>query len=142
MRTSLVTLCCYLESAWSRESVSSRGRRLSLRGFPLSAKGDALLSLTVLCGMQADTGDQHREFSMEKIENKVKISKENMVILENPHFIPHMSSFYAYFLYEGPGNKHQSHFSFKSTNAHFCFLFLLMTKQCFSIFPSLFLSLI
>ena len=40
---------------------------------------------------------------MEKIENRVKISKENMVTLESPHFIPRMSSFYVYLLHEGSG---------------------------------------
>lgn len=111
----------FLENQWSSECASSMGRPLSLRAFLLSAEGDALLSQTILCGMQANTGGKHREFSVEKSEHRVEISKENMVTYKSPHFIPCISLFCVYLLYEGPSKKQQSHFSFKSNTAHFYF---------------------
>lgn len=61
-----MTLCFLISEPWSSEFASSMGRPLSLREFLLSAKGDALLSQTILCRMQDNTGGKQGILSEEK----------------------------------------------------------------------------
>lgn len=66
----------YLEYTWSRDIASSMGRPLSLSEFLLSAEGDTLFSLTILCVRQTRASGQYREFSMEKTENRATFPKK------------------------------------------------------------------
>lgn len=58
----------------------------------LSAEGDAFLSLTILWGRQANTGGQHRVFSMGKPKTKLKSPKETWQLMK-----VHISSLLCHF---------------------------------------------
>ena len=134
MRASLVIPCCYLESPWSSKRVSSRADICHSESFSCPIKEMPFCPWRFCVGHRLTQGILNGK----NWKQSKNFQRKYGNLRKSTFYPPHVLILCIPSPW-GLRHKHQSHFSFKSTTAHFCFFFFWCLNS-FSIFLSFCLS--